>query len=66
MQCVIMSVTTEEENVLYYNRHEYISAMAFYSFAGWRIRKKYFAVKDTTNPKQKYLLSWVSVISMLV
>uniref|UniRef100_A0A8C8DX39 PX domain containing serine/threonine kinase n=1 Tax=Oryzias sinensis TaxID=183150 RepID=A0A8C8DX39_9TELE len=27
---------------------------------GWRIRKKYFLVKNKELPKEKYLLSWVS------
>uniref|UniRef100_A0A3Q0RQH7 PX domain containing serine/threonine kinase n=1 Tax=Amphilophus citrinellus TaxID=61819 RepID=A0A3Q0RQH7_AMPCI len=27
---------------------------------GWRIRKKYFLVKNKEQPKERYLLSWVS------
>lgn len=26
---------------------------------GWRIRKKYFLVKNKEQPKERYLLSWV-------
>lgn len=28
--------------------------------SGWRIRKKYFLVKNKEQPKERYLLSWVS------
>uniref|UniRef100_A0A8C6WS34 PX domain containing serine/threonine kinase n=1 Tax=Neogobius melanostomus TaxID=47308 RepID=A0A8C6WS34_9GOBI len=28
---------------------------------GWRIRKKYFMVKNKEQPKEKYLLSWVDL-----
>uniref|UniRef100_A0A3Q3KRR2 Uncharacterized protein n=1 Tax=Monopterus albus TaxID=43700 RepID=A0A3Q3KRR2_MONAL len=29
---------------------------------GWRIRKKYFLIKNKEQPKERYLLSWVSTI----
>lgn len=29
-------------------------------FSGWRIRKKYFLIKNKELPKEQYLLSWVS------
>lgn len=29
-------------------------------FLGWRIRKKYFLIKNKEQPKERYLLSWVS------
>lgn len=28
---------------------------------GWRIRKKYFLVRNKEQPKERYLLSWVSI-----
>ncbi|XP_061584323.1 PX domain-containing protein kinase-like protein [Cololabis saira] len=28
---------------------------------GWRIRKRYFLVKNKTQPKERYLLSWVDL-----
>lgn len=30
-------------------------------FSGWRIRKKYFLIKNKEQPKERYLLSWVSM-----
>ncbi|XP_030578837.1 PX domain-containing protein kinase-like protein isoform X2 [Archocentrus centrarchus] len=31
------------------------------NYTGWRIRKKYFLVKNKEQPKERYLLSWVDL-----
>ena len=36
-------------------------SILFY-FSGWRLRKRYFLIKDKTQPKEKFLLSWVSLV----
>lgn len=33
-------------------------------FSGWRIRKKYFLIKNKEQPKERYLLTWVSTIEV--
>lgn len=31
-------------------------------FTGWRLRKRYFLVKNKEQPKERQVLSWVSSI----
>lgn len=46
--------------IIYSHRFRFNLLMFF--FIGWRLRKRYFLVKDKDQPKDKQVLSWVSFI----
>jgi len=34
---------------------------AVWLYAGWRLRKCFLTAVDTSRPKEKYLLAWVTI-----
>lgn len=47
---------------LYFFLLIFIQSLNVCLFIGWRLRKRYFLVKDKDQPKEKQVLSWVSFI----